>query len=73
MFSWRDVEANREHHKELLREAEKSRLIRQLKAEKAATTPSLWQQARGLLASLLEKRQTARKQVLLQEGSTRCY
>jgi hypothetical protein len=43
MMSWKDVMMAQEHHKELLREAEESRLIRQLSNSEET---GLWQKVR---------------------------
>lgn len=47
MMIWSDITAIQEHHQELLREAEKERLVRQLLVKR--NKPSLWQNISNLI------------------------
>jgi hypothetical protein len=58
MFTWRDYTVKQEQYRDLLREAEKERLIKQLQDDCGSSTPG---QARGGLVAALTRRGPARQ------------
>lgn len=61
MMSWKDVIMAQEHHKDLLREAEAARLVRQFSRNNRRTT--LWQKVRSFFAAGGEKETPAEEEV----------
>lgn len=53
MMSWKDIAMAQEHSKDLLREAEEARLIRQFNGSNGGT--NLWQKVRSFFAGSREK------------------
>jgi hypothetical protein len=53
MMSWKDIAMAQEHSKDLLREAEAARLIRQFNAGNGGT--NLWQKVKNFFAGSREK------------------
>jgi hypothetical protein len=51
MITWRDVAVSEIHRQELLKEAEKNQLVRQLRGNRKN---AVWQQAKASLASLFQ-------------------
>lgn len=61
MMSWKDIVMAQEHRKDLLREAEEARLVRQLSRGNERTT--LWQKVRSFFAAGGEKETPAEEAV----------
>ncbi len=57
MINWSDVLITQERNKDLLREAEKERLIQQVSAE--AEEPTVWQKVKELFAGI-DKNESAK-------------